>query len=228
MNTLQITTTKFEIPNGGSASKACFPACLCSRVPAIVRDFFITRKELGMENTEAVLARKRTWKRRIADNDKRALRSVENVLNETERFDPPPAGIRTSLKVILIGGGLLLVALLMMGCTPANAYTEQQAIRTIIGESANQGLIGMTAVAEVIRTRGSLKGLYGFKNPSVDKQPAWVWKMARKAWLASKTSNLTKGADHFENVKAFGSPSWAKNCVVTFKHKDHVFMKEVA
>lgn len=89
-------------------------------------------------------------------------------------------------------------------------YTDENAVRAIIGEAAGEGEQGMQAVAEVIRRRGSLKGFYGLNAPHVDKQPAWVWKRARKAWEASETSNITAGADHFENVKAFGVPKWAR------------------
>lgn len=122
----------------------------------------------------------------------------------------------------------LCLSLLIAGCSLAHAEVpEEKAVRTIIGEAANQGYIGMVAVAEVLRTRGSLKGFYGYKAPHVDKQPEWVWKMARKAWEASKTSHYAKGADHFENVKAFGCPSWVRNCIEVFRYKDHVFYKEM-
>lgn len=109
---------------------------------------------------------------------------------------------------------------------PRVSYTEAQAINTIVGEAANQGLVGMTAVAEVIRRKGSLRGFYGFKAKHSAHEPSWVWIEARKAYYASANTNLTYGADHFENICTFGQPYWVKNCVKTFTYRDHVFYKE--
>lgn len=106
------------------------------------------------------------------------------------------------------------------------AYTASQAINTIVGEAANQGLEGMTAVGEVIRHRGSLYGLYGFNAKHSYHEPYWVWIEARKAWYASAMTDYTHGADHFENIHAFGQPYWVKNCVQTFSYRDHVFYRE--
>jgi len=131
---------------------------------------------------------------------------------------------RKIVLLVLLG----LIVSLFATCSRAHAFSDEQAIRAIIGEAANQGEIGMTAVAEVIRTRGSLKGIYGYKASHVDKQPAWVWKQARRAWYASKTTNYTRGAQHFENIKAFGCPYWVKDCYETFRYKDHVFYKRRA
>lgn len=107
------------------------------------------------------------------------------------------------------------------GCaTGGQGKFSEMAIRTLIGEASGEGERGMQAVAEVIRRRGSLKGFYGLNAPHVDKQPAWVWKRARKAWEASKTSNITNFATHFES-KDFKTPYWAKGrqpCAVIGKH----------
>lgn len=104
--------------------------------------------------------------------------------------------------------------------------TDSNAIRTIVGEAGNQGKNGMIAVGNVIRTRNNLKGFYGFKNPIADKQPKYIWKMAAEAWEESKTNNLVMGATHFENVKAFGRPYWAKDMVETVTIKDHTFFRK--
>ena len=57
-------------------------------------------------------------------------------------------------------GGAFLVALLALmiifllnGC--AQAYSEQDAIKIIVGESSNQGLKGMICVGEVVADVGS-------------------------------------------------------------------------
>ena len=87
--------------------------------------------------------------------------------------------------------------------------SDADGARALVGECANCGERGMQAVAEVIRRRGSLRGIYGFKASHVDHEPAWVWDQARKAWRASATSNISNGADHFESVD-FKTPAWAK------------------
>jgi spore germination cell wall hydrolase CwlJ-like protein len=109
-------------------------------------------------------------------------------------------------------------------CQPA--VNNTQAIRAIIGEAGNQGEKGMLAVACAIRNRGTLKGVYGVKAKHVDKQPQWVWAMAKKVWAESATNDITNGATHWENIKAFGKPYWVKSMVKTFEHKNHVFYRE--
>jgi len=118
--------------------------------------------------------------------------------------------------------------ILFLGILPSFSQniTDSNAIRTIVGEAGNQGKNGMIAVGNVIRTRKNLKGFYGFKNPIVNKQPKWVWAQAERAWAESKTNNLVGGATHFENVKAFGKPYWAKDMVETVTIKDHTFFKK--
>jgi hypothetical protein len=81
----------------------------------------------------------------------------------------------------------------------------------------------MLAVAGAIRNRGSLKGVYGLKNPIADKQPDWCWQRARAAWAISKTNDITRGASHWENTKAFGVPYWAKSLTVKTNIGAHTF-----
>jgi len=102
---------------------------------------------------------------------------------------------------------------------------DSKAIRAIVGEAANQGRVGMLAVAGSIRNRGTLKGVYGVKNPIADKQPAYVWQRAREAWAMSATNDITKGATHWEAVKAFGVPYWAKSLTVTTNIGSHTFYR---
>lgn len=120
----------------------------------------------------------------------------------------------------------------------AQLITDSQAVNAILGEAEDQGLLGMTALGEAIRNRGSLKGVYGYKaivikdgnyyrktkKGLIPISKATV-KQAEEAWKASATSNYVLGADHWENVKAFGMPSWAKNMQITLEHKNHVFFK---
>lgn len=109
------------------------------------------------------------------------------------------------------------------------AVSDTEAIRAIVGEAANQGYDGMTAVGEVIRRRGSVRGLYGHKAMNHRYELPWVWAQARLAWDRSAYTNLTHGATLFENIYAFGFPeSWDREkvvCVATVK--DQYFFKEV-
>lgn len=107
------------------------------------------------------------------------------------------------------------------------AINEQLAVRALIGEAANQGLIGMTALAEAIRNRGSLRGVFGLsRDRFIDSQPKWVHEQARRAWRESARTNLVNGADHWENVEAFGVPEWSRQMEKTVKIKDHTFWRK--
>lgn len=148
----------------------------------------------------------------------------------------PPIELEDELQEMpdnIFSAGMLGVCLLMSGlmligsCKVAHAYTDNQAIRVLVGEASNQGEIGMICVGEVLRHKGSIKGFYGYSARHSAKEPHWVWEMARRAWISSKTSNYTHFADHFENIHAFGTPYWVKYCVFTFEYRDHKFFKEV-
>jgi hypothetical protein len=95
--------------------------------------------------------------------------------------------------------------------TPARAseIPTSTALRILIGEASGEGERGMQAVAEVLRRRNSTRGFYGIRARHVDKQPAYVWARARRAWKNSRTSNITRDADHFEGT-AFKIPKWAR------------------
>ena len=123
---------------------------------------------------------------------------------------------------------LLLIILLSGPCDMKPAFAQidpNQAIKAIVGEAENQGFLGMQAVAEAIRNRGTLDGVYGLKSSRLKKAPKWVFMQAEKAWEASESSNLVKGATHWENIKAFGVPYWAKSMKKTATVKDHAFYR---
>lgn len=121
-----------------------------------------------------------------------------------------------------------VVILLINGCRTAHAEVpETQAVLAIIGEAENQGYEGMLAVACAIRNRGTLKGVYGLKAPRVvqKKYSPKTYAKALTAWRKSVDCDVTKGADHWENVKAFGKPKWAKTMKLTYVCKDHEFYR---
>jgi len=126
---------------------------------------------------------------------------------------------------------MVRVIALALFLTQGSAYAAiptDQAVRAIIGEAANQGRSGMYAVACAIRNRGTLNGVYGLRARHVDRQPGWVWDRARAAWRDSAyKADVTKGATHWENEKAFGKPYWAKHMHRTVTIGDHTFYREV-
>jgi len=103
---------------------------------------------------------------------------------------------------------------------------DVQAVKAIIGEAEGEPFVGKVAVAEAIRNRGHLKGVYGVKSPRVKKASLKVWKDAEKAWQESKKSNLVNGADHWESVD-FPVPSWSKSMTKTATIGKHVFYRTV-
>ena len=132
------------------------------------------------------------------------------------------------IKKTVCGIGLLIAFCSILGTAYAQGVEldEGLAVRAIIGEASGEGLKGMTAVAEAIRNRGYLRGVYGANAKHVDKEPRWVWELAREAWLNSRVTNLVKGADHWENTKVFGEPYWAKSMIKTAEIGSHSFYKE--
>jgi hypothetical protein len=119
-----------------------------------------------------------------------------------------------------------VLATILLPAISCAEIPDKLAIRAIIGEASNQGFRGMLACACALRNRGTLKGVYGVKAKHVDREPRWVWVQAGKAWEESKTNDITLGATHWENVKAFGTPYWAKSMKKTVKIGNHQFYKE--
>jgi len=130
-----------------------------------------------------------------------------------------------NLKWYTIMATIINIILLLCFCSVARAEVipEGVALRCVIGEASNQGLEGMKAVSSALRNRGTVKGVYGCKSGLADKEPEWVWKMARRAWRESAFRDFANSGTHWENVRAFGLPYWAKNMRVTLKLGDHWF-----
>ena len=132
-------------------------------------------------------------------------------------------------KHVIMAFLAVIISILMVSCVHAATvpYNERNAILAIIGEGENQGYTGMLALAGAIRNRGTLKGVYGVKAPRVVKRlySKATYAMAQKAWAESLKVDITKGADHWENIKAFGKPYWVASMKETYRHKDHVFYK---
>lgn len=123
--------------------------------------------------------------------------------------------------------GVVAVCLILCFCGVSEAkIDEKQAVRAIVGEAAGEPYVGKVALAEAIRNRGTLKGVYGLNGKHVDKEPSWVWRDARRAWEESAKTNLVKGADHWESVD-FKVPVWAAKMAPVAQYGKHIFYKEV-
>ena len=97
----------------------------------------------------------------------------------------------------------------------------------VIGESEDQGYIGMLAVSEAIRNRGTLKGVYGCTANRVVKHlySEETLRIATQAWRDSRGSgDCTHGATHWEGTK-FKQPYWAKSMTVTATIGEQRFYK---
>ena len=133
---------------------------------------------------------------------------------------------------------ILGAILIMTFATPAAFAKEvptEHAIRAIIGEAENQGYAGMLAVACAIRNRKNLHGVFGLEQISENSgifiritkrgprriRPAVVAD-AKKAWDESATNRVHSGS-HWENVRAFGMPTWARHMKQVYEVGDHVF-----
>lgn len=114
--------------------------------------------------------------------------------------------------------------------TPKKCHiTQIKAIQAIVGEAENQGYKGMLAVACALRNRGTLKGVYGYRNVQKrwTKLSSKIKQIAEIAWVNSDKNDVTNGATHWENIRAFGKPCWVSRCIETFRYKDHVFYREI-
>lgn len=129
--------------------------------------------------------------------------------------------------LIIVLTVLVLFVLTLVFVKPAKAdvIPDALAVRAIIGESSDQGYKGMLAVACGIRNRGTLRGVYGVNANHVDKEPKWVWDLAKKAWSESENNRIHTGT-HWENINAFGTPDWAKEMKMVYKYKEHVFYRK--
>lgn len=136
---------------------------------------------------------------------------------------------------------LIALPMLLISCQPAFASEDKQAVKCLLGEYESGSVLELQATAEALRNRialmgenKALKGVYGCKAVSessgVFKRgkriiPDYAVKRALKAWEASKSSNLVKGADHWEAVETFGNPKWAYKLTKTAKVGQHTFYK---
>jgi len=119
-------------------------------------------------------------------------------------------------------------------------------LQTLVGEGANQGFVGMTAIAEVIRNRAKERNLtfkevvlqplqFSFWNDQeraikfLEREGSEeMYQAAQLAWEMSETSNHTKGANLYHAVSMKEFPWWSQSEKVkkVAAIGGHVFYKE--
>jgi len=127
----------------------------------------------------------------------------------------------------------LLVALMLI-CLVKNVRAEEPAIwKVLLAEAADQGPIGLYAVACVIRNRGGdLDGFCGAKRRDLDSFCARqggsyisIAKDIERKVFEEEGPDTTGGATHFESDR-FPVPYWAASMQKTVKIGRHTFYKE--
>lgn len=117
----------------------------------------------------------------------------------------------------------------------SSLLSQEQVIRAILGEAEGESYLGKVALSFAILNRGTMKGVYGYKAISLRSGAYYrgkrrlsdkVVKDALKAFLWAKShpeADITNGAKHWENVKAFGEPYWAKGKQPSLVIGNHAF-----
>ena len=142
---------------------------------------------------------------------------------------------------------LFIFSLYLVSCSPGSyaldkpltgqgtRVSDSQAVKCVLGEYESGTLEEMKATAEALFNRGTTKGVFGCKAVKESKGvfrrgdrviPKYAVKRAFKAVSEASTSNLVKGADHWESID-FKRPSWSKNMILTAKIGKHEYFKEV-
>lgn len=120
----------------------------------------------------------------------------------------------------------LILSLCAGGLSYGMEIRPDDAVRAIMGEARGESYLGKVAIAEAVRARGTLKGVYGFK--AKFSEPDRVWDEARRAWEESKKTNLTKGATVWGNksdVAIFKKTRWFKSYELTAQIGGHYFFR---
>ena len=182
------------------------------------------------DDLDKMLATKKEWRtrqggnRRIKDGTPEDRKTTADVLRRGRQLKVDSLKPCFFIRLLRLIFPIIIMAILQ---APAQAYTEKQAIKAIIGEAENQGKEGMLAVACAIRNRGTLKGVYGLNAPRVRNHlyTARIYAQAAQAWADSAQTDITHGARFWENTTAFGMPYWAKGMQVVLVVRDHKFFR---
>lgn len=135
---------------------------------------------------------------------------------------------------MLKGLGVLFICISLT--SPAFAKSIPDNLwKIVIAEAVGEGYQGMVAVSWVFRNRldkgmslGSSavarKDLDEFVNKQSYKYRTWAKTIVQDVF-SGKVKDPTGGATHFENVRRFGTPYWAKDMRITYRYRNHTFYK---
>ena len=136
----------------------------------------------------------------------------------------------TELKVLIA----VLLTLIMVALTFA-VRADEPLWKGLIGEAVGEGEQGMYAVACCVRNRinsGLDNGLVALKRKDLDafvgRQGIAAANMAKQIVqkvFVEGAVDITNGATHYENIKQYGLPKWARNMRVCARIGNHTFMK---
>lgn len=77
-------------------------------------------------------------------------------------------------------------------------YTDKDYVNAIIGEASNQTEKTMICVAQALRNRGTLKGVYGINARHIRNESELTWNKAWIAWdLSSRKPDTIRGYKNF-------------------------------
>lgn len=148
------------------------------------------------------------------------LRRGRNIIG---KYRPTKFNI---IDLMIILSIICLVAVILFCPKEAKAFSDDQAVRVIVGEAADQGLTGMTMVGETIRRRGSIRGCYGINAAHNNTEPAWVWRHARMAWAESASTHLTADAIGWGSIEDFKIKKWAKGKKIVCRYRRQLFYRK--
>ena len=105
---------------------------------------------------------------------------------------------------------------------PAHAIDDWDAITAIVGESANEPDC-MPMIAGAIKSRGTLRGVYGLNNSMTATASGATYQKAAKAWYQSKEG----AGDHWLTPAELKKPStmWVKQCTEVSRCGSHIYYK---
>lgn len=119
-------------------------------------------------------------------------------------------------------GALLLICVLANTPSAKASPSDEDIALAVLGEARGETEEGKTALAEAIRNRGSLKGVYGFEAECNARAET------KRAVLASRSSNLLGGADVWgtdSDIKKFQKTKWFKRYKFVARIGRHSFFK---
>lgn len=105
-------------------------------------------------------------------------------------------------------------------------FSNDNAIKAIVGEYAQGDLFGMKLYAHAIRNRGTLKGVNGVFAKHSQYESKTIWKLASIAWFESENEiDPTAGASEWRSEDDIENKGWPKGFHQTLFYKDTYFLK---